>query len=136
MDPDRLLRDDPAWAAEMTRTLDAIQGPGTWRRLLAAIAEDVATQPLLTPLELHAISAPTLVVCGDRDPLVPVGQAWELSRQVRDGCLFVAPDSGHDLLLRRPALAAEAFSVFYGSTASVARARMDPRPTDHPEVSS
>ena len=53
---------------------------------------------------------------GDRDPLVPVGQAWELARQVRDGRLFVAPDSGHDVLTRRPALALEALRGFYRST--------------------
>ncbi|MEA2652915.1 MAG: hypothetical protein QOI37_142 [Chloroflexota bacterium] len=135
MEPDRIVRDDPAWAAEMLRTLDAVQGEGAWRRLLSAIAEDVSTQPLLTPAEVHAIDAPTLVACGDRDPLVPVGQAWELSRQVRDGRLFVAPDSGHDVMIRRPALVAEALRTFYRSTASIARARTDPRPVD-PEVLS
>ena len=91
MDPDRIRRDDPAWAAELDRTIDRRQGPGAWRRLLPAIAADIAVQPLLTPAELRAIAAPTLIACGDRDPLVPVGQAWELSRQVRRGSLFVAP---------------------------------------------
>jgi pimeloyl-ACP methyl ester carboxylesterase len=123
MDPERILRDDPGWAAEMTRTIDLVQGPGAWRRLLPAIADDAATQPLLTPGELRAVTAPTLVACGDRDPLTPVGQAWELSRQVRDGRLFVAPDSGHDVLARRPALANEVLRTFYRSTESVARAR-------------
>jgi pimeloyl-ACP methyl ester carboxylesterase len=128
MDPDRILGDDPAWAAEMARTLDPVQGAGAWRRLLPAIADDVATQPLLTPGELREITPPTLVACGDRDPLVPVGQAWELSRQVRDGRLFVAPDSGHDVLTRRPALAIEALRGFYRSTESVARTRADAMP--------
>ncbi len=136
MDPDRIVRDDPAWAAEMTRTVDAVHGPGAWRRLLPAIAEDLATQPLLTPADLRAITAPTLVACGDRDPLVPVGQAWELSRQVRDGRLFVAPDCGHDVLTRRPALAGEALRAFYRSTESLARARTDPDREAKPEVSS
>ena len=125
MDPDRITRDDPAWAADLARTMDPVQGPGAWRRLLPAIAEDVATQPLLSPGELRAISAPTLVACGDRDPLVPVGQAWDLARAVRDGRLFVAPESGHDVLTRQPALALEALRVFYRSTESVARERAD-----------
>ena len=123
MDPDRIERADPAWAAEMGRSLDPVQGAGAWRRLARAVADDVATQPLMTPGELRAITAPTLVICGDRDPLVPVGQAWELSRQVRDGRLFVAPDSGHDVLTRRAALALEAMRGFYRSTESVAEAR-------------
>jgi pimeloyl-ACP methyl ester carboxylesterase len=125
MDPDRIVRDDPAWAAEMARTHDPVQGRDAWRHLLPAIAQDVATQPLLTPAQLRAITAPTLVACGDRDPLVPVGQALQLARQVRDGRLFVAPDSGHDVLTRRPELALEALRGFYGSTESVARARAD-----------
>ena len=128
MDPERILRDDPAWAAQMTRTLDATQGPGAWQRLLPAIAADIDAQPLLTPGELRAISAPTLVAVGDRDPLVPVGQAWELSRQVRDGRLFVAPDSGHDVLTRRPALALEALRGFYRSTESIATPRAEAPP--------
>jgi len=131
MDPERVLRDDPAWAAEMVRTLDPVQGPGAWRRLLPAIAEDVATQPLITPGALRTITAPTLVACGDRDPLAPVRQALELSRQVRDGRLFVAPDSGHDVLTRRPALVVEALRGFYRSTESVARARADVVPEVH-----
>jgi pimeloyl-ACP methyl ester carboxylesterase len=127
MDPERILRDDRAWASAMTRTIDAVQGPGAWRRLLPAIAADIATQPLLSPGEVRAITAPTLVACGDRDPLVPVGQAWELSRQVRDGRLFVAPDSGHDLFARQPELAIEALRGFYRSTESVARGRAESR---------
>src|SRR6187402_847233 len=125
MDPERILRDDPPWAVEMALTIDAVQGPGAWQRLLPAIAADIDTQPLLTPGELRSISAPALVAVGDRDPLVPVGQAWELSRQVRNGRLFVAPDSGHDVLTRRPALVLEALRGFYRSTETVAAARAD-----------
>ena len=130
MDPERILRDDPGWAAEMALTIDRAQGPGAWQRLLPAIAADIETQPLLTPGELRGITAPTLVAVGDRDPLVPVVQAWELSRQVRDGRLFVAPDSGHDVLARRPALALEALRGFYRSTETIAAARADARPED------
>ena len=130
MDPERILRDDPGWAAEMTLAIDQVQGAGAWQRLLRAIAADVETQPLLTPGELRGITAPTLVAVGDRDPLVPVGQAWELSRQVRDGRLFVAPDSGHDVLSRRSALALEALRGFYRSTETVAAARADALPED------
>lgn len=125
MDPARILRADPAWAADLARAHDPVQGPGAWQRLLPAIAEDVATQPLLSPAELRAITAPTLVACGDRDTLVPVGQAWDLAREVRDGRLFVAPGSGHDVLHERPDLLNEALRGFYRSTESLARARAD-----------
>ncbi len=125
MDPARILRDEPQWAADLGRSLDPVQGPGAWQRLLPAIAEDVATQHLLSSGELRGITPPTLVACGDRDPFVPVGQAWDLARQVRNGRLFVAPDSGHDVLTQQPALALDALEGFYRSTESVARARAD-----------
>jgi pimeloyl-ACP methyl ester carboxylesterase len=127
MDPARILRSDPAWAAGLGETLDPGQGAGAWQRLLPAIAQDVAVQPLLTAQELRSISAPTLVICGDRDPLAPVGQAWQLARQVRDGRLLVVPDRGHDVLGQRPELVNDALLEFYRSTEPVARRRADAR---------
>jgi pimeloyl-ACP methyl ester carboxylesterase len=123
MDPLRADRDDPAWAAVLGRRHDEGQGVGAWRALLPAIAADVAAQPLLTAAELHAIDAPTMVVCGDRDPFVPVGHAWELQRQIPDGRLFVVPDCGHEVTVRRPGLFNEALSGFYRGTEDVATAR-------------
>ena len=123
MDPLRADRDDPAWAALLGRRHDEGQGLGAWRALLPAIAADVAAQPLMTPAELHAIDAPAMVVCGDRDPFVPVGQAWELERQLPDGRLFVVPDCGHEVTVKRPGLFNEALAGFYRATSDVAAAR-------------
>jgi pimeloyl-ACP methyl ester carboxylesterase len=123
MDPRRADVDDPDWAVVLARRHDAGQGVGAWRTLLPAIAADVAVQPLLTPAELHAIDAPTMVVCGDRDPFVPIGHAWELQRQLPDARLFVAPDCGHEVMVRRPALFNEALSGFYRATETAAEAR-------------
>ncbi|MDP8911085.1 MAG: alpha/beta hydrolase, partial [Actinomycetota bacterium] len=47
MDPERIGRDEPEWAAQLERRHDRVQGRGAWRRLLPAIAADVAAQPLL-----------------------------------------------------------------------------------------
>ncbi len=123
MDPARILREDPGWASDLAALHDPVQGSGAWLRLLPAVAADVAVQPLLGPAEVRRITALTLVVCGDRDPLVPVVQAGELARQVRDGRLFVAPASGHDVLTRQPALVTEALTGFYRSTGSLADVR-------------
>ena len=123
MDPVRADRDDPAWAAVLARRHDEGQGVGAWRALLPAIAADVAVQPLLTPAELHAIDAPAMVVCGDRDPFVPVGHAWELQRQLPDGRLFVVPDTPHEVTVRRPGLVNEGLAGFYRATQAVATAR-------------
>lgn len=123
MDPQRADREDPAWKAVLERRHDTGQGPGAWRRLLPAIAADVASQPLLSPRELHAIDAPTLVTCGDRDPFVPVDHAWGIARQLPDSQLFVVPGCGHEVTVRRPGLFNEALGGFYRSTEAVARER-------------
>lgn len=125
MDPERIDRHDPAWAAELGRRHDPVQGVGAWRRLLPAIAGDVARQPLLGPRELRRIDPPTMVAVGDRDPFVPVDHAWGLMRQLPDARLFVAPHCGHEVMVRRPALFNEACAGFYRSTEAVARRRSE-----------
>ena len=124
--PERVEREDPVWAALLARRHDAGQGAGAWRKLLPAIAADVAVQPLLTPRELHRIDAPSLVVCGDRDPFVPVEHASAIRRQLVDGRLFVVPDCGHEVTARKPALFNEALAGFFRATETVAAARAEP----------
>jgi pimeloyl-ACP methyl ester carboxylesterase len=128
MDPPRILRDDPTWAATLDRR-HAPQGEGAWHRLLPAIAADVAVQPLLGPRDLRRIELPAMVVAGDRDPFTPVDHAWGLMRQLPDARLFVAPGCAHEVQVRRPALFNEALAGFYRATAAEAtrRARTYPR---------
>jgi pimeloyl-ACP methyl ester carboxylesterase len=123
MDPARADREEPAWVAELGRRHDEGQGAGAWRRLLPAIAADVAVQPLLTPRDLRRIDGPTLVVCGDRDPFVPVDHAWGLRRQLPDGRLLVVPDCGHEVMSRKPSLFNEALAGFFRTTATLAGRR-------------
>jgi pimeloyl-ACP methyl ester carboxylesterase len=130
MDPQRIDRDDPAWGAELSARHDPGQGAGSWRRLLPAIADDVATQPLLGPRELRSIDVPALVVCGDRDPFVPVDHAWGLKRQLPDGRLLVAPDCGHEVMVQRPGLFNEALAGFYRTTEARALERAAGRRPD------
>ena len=125
MDPPTILARNPAWAAELSRRHDPVQGEGGWQRLLPAIAADIAVQPLLKPADVHRIDCPTLVVCGDRDPFVPVEQAAALARLLPNGRLFVAPDCGHEVMVRKPALFNEAVSGFYRSTEHAARQRAE-----------
>ena len=124
-DAGRIEADDPEWAAELSARHDAGQGRGAWQRLLPAIARDVASQELQGPADLVRIDCPVLLAVGDRDPFVPADQAWRLKRQLPDARLLVAPDCGHEVLLRRPALAIEALAGFYRSTESVAARRAD-----------
>ncbi len=123
MDPTRIERMDPAWAADLAARHDPLQGAGAWRRLLAAIAADVAVQPLLTSRQVRTIDAPTFVAVGDRDPFTPVADAWELSRTVIDGRLLVLPGAGHEAFAERASIASAALETFYRSTEEVARRR-------------
>jgi pimeloyl-ACP methyl ester carboxylesterase len=123
MDPRRADVDDPDWAVVLARHHDAGQGEGAWRTLLPAIAADVAVQPLMTPAELHAIDMPAMVVCGDRDPFVPIGHAWELQRQLPDGRLFVVPGASHEVTVQRAGLFNEALGGFYRTTEAIAATR-------------
>jgi len=123
MNPEWILARDPDWAARLSRRHDPVQGVGAWQRLLPAIAADVATQPLLSPAELHGIDCPAMVVCGDRDPFVPVEHAAALARQLPHGRLFVAPECGHEVTVKRAGLFNEAAAGFYRATAATAEHR-------------
>lgn len=51
---------------------------------------------------LGEIAAPTLVVWGDDDPLVPVRDAWEFGELIPDARVVVYEDTGHVAMLERP----------------------------------
>ena len=44
---------------------------------------------------LHRVSAPTLVIWGEDDALIPVHYAQEFGRLIRDSRVEVIPDCGH-----------------------------------------
>ena len=121
-DVERIERHDPAWATALARRHDPVQGPGAWR-LMPAISDFVAGQAPPTPADLRLVDAPAMVVVGDRDPIVPVGQAWALARQLPDARLFVVPDCPHEVPSKRPGLFLAGLETFYRSTATVAEAR-------------
>lgn len=123
LDLTRIDREDPAWAARLSARHDPVQGVGAWRDLLPAISADVAIQPILSPAARRSIDVPTLVACGDRDPIVSVVQAAKLARQVRDGRLLVVPGRGHDIVSGPPPEFDAAVEAFYRSTEPIARRR-------------
>jgi pimeloyl-ACP methyl ester carboxylesterase len=51
---------------------------------------------------LGAITAPTLVVWGTKDMLVPVRDAWAFGELIRDARVVVYEDTGHVSMLERP----------------------------------
>jgi pimeloyl-ACP methyl ester carboxylesterase len=125
MDPERILREESAWAKELERRHDPVQGPGAWQRLLPAIAADVATQPLPTPAELRNIRLPVLLVYGDRDVFVPPDHAVAIYRQLPTARLLMAPNCPHQVMVYQPALFNQAAASYYRSTEQVARQRAE-----------
>lgn len=125
MDPERILREEPAWAAQLERRHAPVQGEGAWQRLLPAIVEDVATAALLTHEDLRRIRLPVLLAYGDRDVFVPVDHAVVIHRQLPDSRLLIAPDSPHQVMVSQPALFNQAAANFYRSTEKVAKLRAE-----------
>ena len=125
MDPERIAREEPDWAAQLERRHGPVQGEGAWRHLMSAIAADVATQPLLTHAQLRQARLPILLVYGDRDVFVPVDHAAAIYRQLPDARLLIAPDSPHQVMVSQPSLFNGACATFYRATEQVARRRAD-----------
>ena len=119
----RIDAQDPAWAAALARRHDPVQGAGAWRRLMPAIIEMVEHQPAVSAADLRRADVPTMVVVGDRDPFVPVSQAWQLSRQLPDSRLAVIPGAGHEAMADQPGVFSEACASFWRSAGTAAAAR-------------
>lgn len=85
---------DEAWARlrERHRHGDQqIRDLYAWVASLAADSDDM----VFTPPVLGAITAPTLVVHGDRDYCFPASMAWDIYQAIPDAFLWVVPNGGH-----------------------------------------
>jgi pimeloyl-ACP methyl ester carboxylesterase len=72
-------------------------------RALWRTAHDFSTDTedlAFTPAQLASITARTLIVTGDRDPLYPLEIFVEQYRAIPDAALYVIPDGGHDAVFR------------------------------------
>lgn len=122
MDPDRIDREEPAWAAQLERRHGPVQGAGAWRTLMRAMAGDVERQSPLSPADLRRARLPILLAYGDRDVWAPLEHVVALRRQLPDARLFVAPDSTHVVLVRQPALFNAAALGFWRSIGAMEEA--------------
>jgi pimeloyl-ACP methyl ester carboxylesterase len=85
---------DAEWTSLRQRHVqgdDQIRALWTQMRALKDSHDDMA----FTPPLLATITARTLVVHGDRDPLYPVELALELYRSIPESALWVVPHGGH-----------------------------------------
>jgi len=91
VDTARFARNHPDWAA----WLQQLYGPDDWKPLLVRIKPMWTTPLNYTPDDFAQVVAPTLVLLGDHDELVPVEEAAEMYRLLPRGELAVVPGADH-----------------------------------------
>lgn len=73
-------------------------GPKAWQTVISRVAHamDPATSDHAHDLAvLNRITQPTLIIVGDRDPVVPLHQALEMFGNIPDASLWVLPYASH-----------------------------------------
>jgi len=79
----------------MKRDQDDGQGEGHWREYLRLSWDRCTQPPGYTYADLAQITAPTLILSGDRDDFCTVEQAVTAYRQLPEGELAILPGHGH-----------------------------------------
>lgn len=93
--------------AEMWRSWhSSIHGPDYWETLATQISTMWWTPLGYTAEDFQKIKIPTLILVGDRDPMVPVEEAVEMYRFIQGAELAIVPNSEHSL----PKMRAEMFA--------------------------
>jgi pimeloyl-ACP methyl ester carboxylesterase len=95
----------PVLLAAVARDAAAAGPPSLFRGARYAVGTD------LRP-ELRRIAAPTLLIWGERDPLVPLDLAPSWRRELRDARVVVVPGAGHVPMFDAPADVARALLSF------------------------
>ena len=80
----------------------ALGGPDYWRELIGLISTLWLTPLEYTAADFAKVTAPTLVLVGDRDEAIPVEQAVELYRALPNAELAVIPNSDHGGAIGEP----------------------------------
>ena len=81
----------------MKRDQDSGQGEGHWRTYLRLSWDRTTQHPGYTYADLAKITAPTLILAGDRDDFCSVEQATAAYRQLPAGELAILPGHGHNI---------------------------------------
>jgi pimeloyl-ACP methyl ester carboxylesterase len=76
---------------------DAAQGPGHWKNVLAWTFDRVSQPCGFTVDDLSAITAPTLLLVGDRDPFCSVEQGASVYHALPHGELAVLPNTANGI---------------------------------------
>lgn len=100
------FHDVPEWYID-ARVNDGVQMPArVWRQALAGLSEAIP------PTEAGTIDAPTLIIWGERDELLPRADGDALAAAIQGSRLVVYPDTGHLVLWEQPARIAFDLAAF------------------------
>ncbi|XP_019958119.2 valacyclovir hydrolase [Paralichthys olivaceus] len=101
------VRDVSKWSVKMRQPLEEVYGAELFAKTWAAWVDGV-TQFIKRPegsvcMEcLPLITCPTLIVHGEKDPMVPISHAQYLHKHVKGSRLHLLPEGKHNLHLRFP----------------------------------
>ena len=98
----------------MRQDQDSGQGEGHWRTYLRLSWDRTTQHPGYTYADLRKVTAPTLILTGDRDQFCSVEQALTAYRKLPDGELAILPGHGHYI---PPAAIASTIEFFERRTA-------------------
>jgi pimeloyl-ACP methyl ester carboxylesterase len=95
LDPDVMAQKVPTYAVQLVQE----HGGRQWRILVRQAAELTASlvDGGLSEKQLKNVQIPVLVSVGDRDELVPLPEAYRLSRALPHGEMLVLPNTRHPL---------------------------------------
>ncbi len=96
---ERILRDHPKWWESLTKMHQVSPG-----QLLKWWEEEDVKRPNFKPADLTHITVPTLVMGGDRDPIIPLEQTIKLYHALPNAYLSILPGMGHGAPRYRPHL--------------------------------
>lgn len=95
LDPDVMAQKVPTYADQLVQE----HGGRQWRTLVRQAAELTTSlvEKGIPERQLNSVQLPVLVSVGDRDELVPLPEAFRLSRTLSQGGLLVLPNTHHPL---------------------------------------
>jgi len=97
-----------AWHAQLQE--EPLNAKAVVRQMVAALHHDTTDR-------VHTIKAPTLLITGNADRLIPMKNSQDLAQRIPGSSLRVLDGAGHDFPAQRPSEAADALlSFFAGET--------------------
>jgi pimeloyl-ACP methyl ester carboxylesterase len=111
-DVERLRQVVPGWV-DLLQSWHAPLGNDHWQSLLTQIATLFWTPLHYTAEDFAKITAPALILSGDRDTLIPLEQQVEMYRLIPDAELAILPGADHLGATRRVDLFTHIVSDFF-----------------------